>query len=103
LNGMTQEEIKSALADQSVSKFYRLTGKRNEELFALVTFLFTSEIPTMSSSIYGEYEKVPVRVYIPKPTRCFRCQRFGRTLQRFASSLVWGACGETGHGQVPCS
>jgi hypothetical protein len=73
LDGMS-DEIQFALADQSVSRAYRLIGKINERPFPLTIIFLTFEVPSLPSYIYVGYEGVSVRPYIPNPMRCFRCQ-----------------------------
>jgi hypothetical protein len=41
LDGMSDDEIQSALADQSVLRAYRLIGKRDEKQFPLRAVFFT--------------------------------------------------------------
>jgi hypothetical protein len=102
LDGMSDEEIQSTLADQCVSKAYRLIG-REMVTHPLRPFLLTFETPFLPSTVHVGYERVAVRPYIPNPMRCFRCQRFWHIQQRCASSLVCGVCGENGNGEAPCS
>jgi len=72
LDGMSDDEIQSALAEQSVSRAYRLIGKRDGKPFPLRTIFLTFEVPSLPSHIRVGYERVSVRPCIPNPMRCFR-------------------------------
>jgi hypothetical protein len=72
LDGMSDEEIQSALADQFVSRAYRLTGKRDNRPFPLRTIFLTFEVPSPPLYLHVGYKRVPVRPYVPNPTRCHR-------------------------------
>jgi hypothetical protein len=102
LDETLDEEIQFALAEQFVSKAYRLIGKRDNKPFTLRTFFLTFEVPSLPASIHVGYGRVPVSPYIPNPMRCHQCQKFGHTQQRCASNLVCGHCGENGYGEEPC-
>jgi hypothetical protein len=103
LDGLSYEAIQSFLADLSVSRACRLIGKRDDKLFPLRTVFLTFEVPDLPSHVYLDYERVPVRAYVPNPMRCFRYQKFGHTQQRCTSDIVCGNCGEAGNGDSPCT
>jgi hypothetical protein len=103
LDGLSDEAVQSFLADQSVSRSFRLISKRDDEPFPLRTIFLTFEVPDLPSHVCLGYERVRVRVYIPNPMRCFRCQKFGHTQQRCTSDIVCGNCGEAGNGDSPCT
>jgi hypothetical protein len=52
LDDMSDEEIQFALADQFVSKAYRLIGKRDNKPFPLHTIFLTFEVPSLPASIH---------------------------------------------------
>jgi hypothetical protein len=72
LDGMSDDEIQSALAEQFVSRVYHLIGKRDWKPFPLRTIFLTFEVPSMPSHIRVGYERVSVRPCIPNPMRYFR-------------------------------
>lgn len=102
LEGLSDEEIQLELAEQSVSKAYRLLGKRDGQTVPLRTIFLTFEVSSLPEFILIGYERVPVRAYVPNPMRCFRCQRFGHTQQRCTNNIVCAKCGEGDHGDSPC-
>jgi hypothetical protein len=69
--GMSNEEIQSTLADQFISKAYRLIGKRDDKLFPLRTIFLTCSVLCLPISIHIGYERVSVCPYIPNPMPCF--------------------------------
>lgn len=74
---MTDEEVETAIVDQSVSEAYRLIGKRDCKPFPLRTVFLSTEVLTLPSTIHVVYERATFRAHIPNPMRCFRCQKFG--------------------------
>jgi hypothetical protein len=101
LDELSDEAIQSFLADQCVSMAYRLIGKRDDKPFPLRTVFLTFEVPDLPSHVYLGYKRVPVRAYVPNPMRYFRCRKFGHRQQRCTSDIVYGNCGEAGHGDFP--
>ncbi len=68
------EEIKKNLKGGNLVDAKRLTkGKEKAESLS-VLLLFKQEKP---SKVQLGYTSYPVRVFIPHPLRCFKCQRFG--------------------------
>jgi hypothetical protein len=57
----------------------------------------TLGVPSLSACLHAGYERVPVRLHVPNPMRCYRCQ----TQQRCASHFVCGQCAEGRHRQEP--
>jgi hypothetical protein len=101
LDGMSDDEIQSVLANQPVSRAFRLIGKRNEKAFPLRAVILTLEVPSLPSRINVGHETATLRPYTRNQMRRFRCQKVGGTQQRCDSNLV---CGESGHGEPtpPC-
>jgi hypothetical protein len=96
---MSDDEIQSALAEQFVSRDYRLIGKRDGKPFPLRTIFLTFEVPSLPSHIRVGYERVSAHIYL---TRCDVLPEIGHTQQRCASNLVCAHCGESGHSSEPC-
>jgi hypothetical protein len=76
LDGMSDDEIQTALANQPLSRTYRLVRKRDEKLFPLKTIFFTFEVPSLPSyyiyisstkgSLYGTRPEPNVVFPMPK-------------------------------------
>jgi hypothetical protein len=73
LNSISDEAIQSFLADQSVSRAYRLIGKRDDKPVPLRTVYLTFEVLDLPFHVYLGYERVAVRADFPNLMRCFRC------------------------------
>jgi hypothetical protein len=56
LDGMSDEEIQSALADQFVLRAYRLIGKNDNKLFSLHSIFLVFEVPSLPPSFHVGYE-----------------------------------------------
>lgn len=97
--GMSAEEILFALAGQFVSLAYTLIGKGGNKPFPLSIIFLIFEVPSLPATLHIGYESFLVRQYFPKPTRCYRCQKFCHTQQSCAYCLVSGRFGESRHGE----
>jgi hypothetical protein len=61
LDGMTDKESQTALANQTVSRVNRINGKRDGKAIPLCTVFLTFEVLTLPSNIHVGYEGVSVR------------------------------------------
>ena len=84
------DDIKSALADQSVTDAFRPKNRDAEESDRII-LTFSSRIPPRVKIASMSYE---VQQYYPNPYRCRRCWRLGHT-QTFCQSKAQGCkkCG----------
>lgn len=64
---------------------------------AVVTFLLLE----LSSWVSLEWEEVPVRINIPRPTQCFRCQWYGHTTTLSNQEEACSSCSPTRHQHTP--
>jgi hypothetical protein len=48
------------------------------------------------------YQRFRVHLYIPRPIRCFKCQRFGHTRENCRGRTRCATCGDA-HGEVQCA
>jgi hypothetical protein len=71
LDGLPDEAIQSFPADQS------RTYRRDDKQFPLRTVFSTFEVPDFPSHFYFDYERLPVRAYVPNPMRCIRFRNSG--------------------------
>ncbi|GFR66234.1 nucleic-acid-binding protein from mobile element jockey [Elysia marginata] len=58
------------------------------------TFVLTFDSPTTPPEVKAVYVPFKVRLYVPTPMRCFRCQRYGYGLE------ICFKYGEPGHRSV---
>ncbi|XP_046405044.1 uncharacterized protein LOC124170365 [Ischnura elegans] len=92
LSDCTEEEIKEGLKDQKVISVRRLKTRRSGTLKDTYSFVLTFALPKLPASIYVCYSAIQVRPYIPKPIRCFRCQRYGHTSGNCKGEELCGRC-----------
>ena len=93
ISRMTNEEIKEELKDQDVTDVYRIQ-KRDGELTPL--YILTFSVPTLPKTVKLGYMNCRVRLYIPKPRRCFNCQGYGHGKNTCTHEPVCAKCAETG-------
>ena len=76
--GHSTETIKECLEKYNVTDIYQMT-KRNEnrDIVKLPLYILTFGTTKLPSKVNIGWTHCSVRLYIPKPRRCFKCQRFG--------------------------
>ena len=87
------DELKNWLAESNIHEFRRIPLK-NEHLELLILNFPGEYLP---SSIAIGFETCRVRRWIPNPTRCFNCQKFGHTTTRCRGQTKCANCGSTDH------
>lgn len=87
-------EILEDMKDQGVIGVHCMTkkGENMGRRTGLVFLTFAS--PQIPDTVKIGYESVPVRPYVQRPMRCFRCQKFGHTALRCLTkdTFVCGKC-----------
>ena len=94
---LTQHDLTTLLKteDPSVAATKKLTPTS-----AMVYFL-REELPT---EVVLGWDSVPVRPYIPLPTRCYRCQAYGHQAWKCkAQEEVCSSCAGVGHSYRNCT
>lgn len=97
----TTEEILENLKEEGVIDAKRITTKRSGEIQNTASLILTFDTPSLPESIKVAMYSLRVRRYIPAPSRCFRCQRYGH----FASSCKGEqvcVCGKPPHEGQQC-
>ena len=77
LTDSTEEEVLSGMVDQGVTKVRRMNRKTNGKLVATNTFVLTFRTKVLPKTVRVGWLSIRVRTYVPDPTRCYRCQRYG--------------------------
>ena len=75
LKNSTAEELEKDL--EPVIKAEQVIIKKSGKLVKTGTWIFTFSTPICPTRMDVYWMKLPVQVYIPRPMRCFKCQRFG--------------------------
>ena len=95
LSRLSDEEIKEELEDQDVTSVYRIK-KRDGDYTSLYVLTFNAS--TLPKTVKLGYMQCQVRMYIPKPRRCFNCQGYGHGKNTCSHEPVCAKCAETGSG-----
>ena len=76
--GHTIETIKECLERYNVKDVYQMTKRNdNRDIVKLPLYILTFGTTKLPPKVNIGWTHCPVRLYIPKPRRCFKCQRFG--------------------------
>ena len=75
LKGSAAEELVEDLPN--VVRAEQILVKKAGAMVKTGTWILTFNTPTCPTRLDVYWMRLPVRVFIPKPMRCFRCQKFG--------------------------
>ena len=98
-----EEEICQELSSQGVVAVKRFTSKRDGKVISLNTYLLKFNGTSLPSSIRVGPYSIRVDLFIPNPTRCFTCQKFGHGKTQCRNKLVCFRCAEEGHEGFDCT
>ena len=98
LVGTPVEEIAEELSESGVTEV-RQIGSKETGIYVL-----TFDMPTPPQHVKCAYIRLPVEEYIPNPMRCFKCQKYGHTMNKCNSQALCGRCGtrEQDHSTREC-
>ena len=97
--GFTTQELLEALKPQEVTDIYQLS-KRNEDKTTspLPLYILTFGTTKIPERVSIGWTSCSVRMYIPRPRRCFKCHRFGHGSNTCRSQVdICGKCSEVKH------
>lgn len=97
----TVEEILLELKSKGVTDVRRIKSKVNGELVDTPNHILTFNGTKLPATVHMAYLNLPVRLYIPAPLRCFRCQKFGHTSIKCTSDQIC-VCGLPLHEGSSC-
>ena len=103
LSDLSEEEICAELDDQGITNVKRFTTKKDGVIIKLTTYLITFDSTTVPDHIYIGPYRMRVDTFIPNPTRCFQCQKFGHGKNQCRGGLVCFRCAEVGHEGFECN
>lgn len=90
---LEDEEIIEGLKSQQLTSIKRINLKNRSKTMFIATFANV----TVPKNIKVGYMSVWVSPYIPKPIRCFQCQRYGHFSRDCRSEAKCGSCAENKH------
>ena len=73
----SDQEILDALKKYGVKDVYRTKQKKNNILIPTSIYILTFNHCNLPTSVLLGWTKCSVRLYVPRPRRCFKCQAFG--------------------------
>ena len=103
LRHMSEAEILSELRGEGVSHIRRLTTFRDGQRRDTSLLVLTFDTTTLPEKIAIGWLKKDVRVFIPNPLRCFKCQRFGHGSSTCRQAARCQRCGEAPHESSECT
>ncbi|KAG7196401.1 hypothetical protein KM043_018810, partial [Ampulex compressa] len=95
-------DIERELKDQGVIAAKRITTRRNGFEENTTSIVLTFDRPNIPQKVKAAMYVLPVRLYVPSPLRCFKCQKFGHTSHRCNNEPMC-SCGRKPHEGSPCT
>ena len=87
-----EHDVEDLLVDfknYGVTKIHRFTKKgRDGTIINTNSYLLTFDSTTLPEIVSCTWIRCPVRLYIPEPMRCYKCQHFGHTTKRCRKTWV---------------
>ena len=102
LVGTTEEEITDELSEIGVNDVKQMKFRKMGKVVETNTFVLTFDQPTPPKAVKCGYLNIKVEDYIPNPMRCYKCQKFGHTLNKCSSEETCGRCSRRGHSMEAC-
>jgi len=98
----TEEVILEELRAFKAKEIYQLKKKENGVLVNMPLYIVTFDTCNLPQEVTIGWTRCPVREYIPRPRRCYKCQGFGHGAKTCRSQKeICANCGKDAHGQ-PC-
>ena len=102
LSDMTEEDICNELKPQNITQVKRFTKKSEGRTVKLNTYLLTFGLSSVPNHIYIGPYRIKVDIYVPNPTRCFKCQKFGHGKSSCRGTEKCVKCSVEGHSSFEC-
>lgn len=103
LSHIDTNELLDELKDQNVIDIKRIQRRDGEKKVNTGTCVLTFNSTQKPDSIECGYAKLRVRTFIPNPTRCFKCQKYGHITLSCKDSEICGKCSDSTHGSAECN
>ena len=94
---MSEVEIRDELKDQGVVGVNQVTLKKEGKVIPTKHSFLDIWFPGTPKEITVGYLKVKVTLFVPIPVRCFNCNKFGHTNQRYKVAAKCTGCGKDKH------
>ena len=86
LVGTPVEEIAEELSESGVTEVCQIGSKETG------IYVLTCDMPTPPQHVKCAYIRLPVEEYVPNPMRCFKCQKYGHTMNKCNSQALCARC-----------
>lgn len=97
---VSADEVKASITNANVVEAKRLRTNRNGSACDSLSVMVTFDEETLPKKILIGYMCYDVRLYIPPPLRCYKCQRFGHIAAFCKGKQRCGKCsGEHEYGK----
>lgn len=90
---VTTEALKGNIKHVKVSEVKRLKTKRDGEICNSLSVMIVFEEEQLPDRVFVGYMSYDVKLYIPPPLRCYKCQRFGHTAAVCRAKKRCSKCG----------
>ncbi len=102
LSDLSVEEIVSELRDQGVLEAKRFTFRKDGKVLPSNTYLLTFDTPNLPERLKVGCFAMKIDKFVPRPIRCFKCQKFGHGQNTCRNHVVCFRCGERDHEGFTC-
>ncbi|XP_058827089.1 uncharacterized protein LOC131687064 [Topomyia yanbarensis] len=99
----TEEEILEELQEQGVCNVEVMKRKKDGILISTNSYILTFKSNGIPESVKVGYLVLSVRLFIPRPLRCYKCQYFGHSSKFCSKEEVCSNCCKVGHTSDHCS
>ncbi|GBM95411.1 hypothetical protein AVEN_79319-1 [Araneus ventricosus] len=93
----TEADITEYLNYQNVSAVKRISIRKDGQYVPNKHLILAFNVPNFPKSVLIAYINCPVRPYVPDPLRCYKCQKFGHSVQSYRGNQTCARCAEIGH------
>ncbi|XP_067673551.1 uncharacterized protein [Haliotis asinina] len=103
LHELSVEQIVSELRDQGVLEAKRFTFRKDGKVLPSNTYLLTFDTPNLPERLKVGCFAMRIDRFVPRPIRCFKCQKFGHGQNACRNHVVCYRCGERHHEGSTCN
>lgn len=90
---VNMEELKKNIKGAKILSVQRMKTKRDGVVKDSETVSIEFEEESVPKKVFLGFMSYPVRMFVPKPMRCFNCQRFGHTAKNCKRQKRCARCG----------